>query len=111
MLRHSILVCGIAMAVCASPVSACDNPTLPDIPGQNLGGPVVQQAAQLSMQAYFEAMDGYTSCIQAELEAAGGDDAPDLLKVALVQRNNLAVAEAQAVADWFEERFGTARAE
>ena len=111
MLRPSILACGVAIAVFAQPVSACENPSLPDIPGRNMGGPAVRQAAQLTMQAYFDAMDEYVSCIQAELTAAGGDDAPDMVKVALVQRNNLAVAEAQAVADWFEDRFGTTRAE
>lgn len=57
--------------------------------------------------AYFQAMQDYVSCIRAELEA-GGDDASELFKLLLVQRNNLAVAEAEAVQRWYESRFPAA---
>jgi hypothetical protein len=41
-------------------------------------------------------MNTYTTCVQAEL-AAAGDNPPPLLKAVLAQRNNAAVAEATAV--------------
>jgi len=57
--------------------------------------------------AYFQAMQAYVDCIRAELEA-GGENASQLFKLLLVQRNNLAVAEAEAVQRWYESRFPTA---
>jgi hypothetical protein len=74
---------------------ACNMPPLVAIPAKDKVG---DQAAQLSadVKAYFDAMNTYTTCVQAEL-AAAGDNPPPLLKAVLAQRNNAAVAEATAV--------------
>jgi hypothetical protein len=75
---------------------ACDLPPLVAIPAkEDVGG----QAAQLQtdVAAYVEAMRAFTACVQAELVAAGGDAAPTVVKAVLVNRNNLAVAEVDAV--------------
>jgi len=98
-----------AFALCAvaSQVSACDLPSLPLIPAQ-----VGAQAEQLRAQTgvYFNGMRAYSTCIQAELKAAGGDAAPAFLKNALVARNNAAVTEAQEVQKLFQERIGGGQA-
>ena len=53
-------------------------------------------------------MQTYTACIQAELAAAGGDAAPELVKRMLVSRNNAAVAEAEFMMKLFTENVGAA---
>ena len=55
---------------------------------------------------YYQAMSAYTSCVQAELTAAGGDTAPTITKTVLVQRNNSAVAEVSAVKKLLDEALG-----
>jgi hypothetical protein len=62
----------------------------------------------ISSDAYFTGMQAYAACIQAELLAAGGDDAPDLVKKVLVSRNNTAVAEAEFMMKLFTDNVGPA---
>ncbi|HET8698030.1 MAG TPA: hypothetical protein VFO94_11115 [Gammaproteobacteria bacterium] len=89
-LLYVALLCGVG-----GTSFACDLPPLVAIPAKDKVG---DQAAQLSadVKAYFDAMNTYTTCVQAELTAAG-DNPPALLKAVLTQRNNAAVAEATAV--------------
>jgi hypothetical protein len=56
--------------------------------------------------AYYQAMLAYTSCVQAELDAAGGTNAPTVMKAVLVQRNNSAVAEVTAVKKLLDAALG-----
>jgi hypothetical protein len=79
---------------------ACDYPPLVVIPAkEDVAGK--EEAIRAETATYFAAMQAYTKCIQDELAAAGGEEAPALTKAVLVQRNNLAVAEAQAVLKTF----------
>jgi hypothetical protein len=54
-----------------------------------------EAAVQAAATAYFEAMTAYTACVQADLQTAGGDAAPELVRRVFVSRNNTAVAEAE----------------
>jgi hypothetical protein len=87
---------------------ACDLPALVAIPA---AGSIGDASARLivSVQRYVEAIKGYTTCVQAELAAAGGDAAPESLRNQLIVRNNGAVAEAGAVLALFGERLTPAR--
>jgi hypothetical protein len=92
----------------ASTGFACTLPPLVAIPAKDkIGDKTVQVQAEVS--AYFDAMKVYTECVQAELAAAGGDAAPTMVKSVLVQRNNAAVAEVNAVIKIFGDSVGTAQ--
>jgi hypothetical protein len=90
---------------------ACENPPLAQVPtGENLSERAERRVRE-EVAAYFAAMQTYTACLQAELAAAGGEEAPQLTKAALVVRNNGAVAEAEAVMRLFNDHIGPAAAE
>jgi hypothetical protein len=86
---------------------ACDLPPLVAIPEKSAVGDKGPQI-QLEVQQYYDAMKVYSDCVQAELTAAGGDSAQTIVKAVLVQRNNSAVAEVQAVMKVFQESVGDA---
>ncbi len=92
-----ILAAGLLTGVSATAL-ACEMPTLVDIPKDVKSQ---EQTVRESMQAYFDQMKVYTACVQQELTAAGGDNAPKLTKSVLVARNNAAVAEVEAVMKLF----------
>ena len=96
----AILLCAIS-----STGFACTLPPLVAIPAKDKVG---DQAPALreSTNAYFEQMKAYTDCVQAALTAAGGDQAPTLMKSLLIARNNAAVAEAGVVKKLFEANVG-----
>ena len=89
-LLYAGLLCGVA-----GTGFACNMPPLVAIPAKDKIG---DQTAQVSadVKAYFDAMNTYTTCLQAELTSAGPNASP-LLKAVITQRNNAAVAEATAV--------------
>ncbi len=94
------LLCGLA-----STGFACTNPPLVQVPNKNVSDGD-RQKITAAVGRYFEAMKAYTSCLQAELAAAGGDSASPLMKSAYVVRNNGAVAEVEAVLKVFNENIG-----
>jgi hypothetical protein len=100
----ALLLCsGFSMTAAAG----CDNPPLVNIPAdEDLSKRQMERVTEETQQ-YFTAMQEFVACLQAELQSAGGDDAPTLYRNVLVQRNNAAVAEAQAVQKWFVARFGS----
>lgn len=98
------LLCGLA-----SPGFACTNPPLVQVPNKNVSDGD-RQRITAAVGAYFEAMKAYTSCLQAELAAAGGDSAAPLMKSAYVVRNNGAVAEVEAVLKVFNANIGPVEA-
>jgi len=67
-------------------------------------GPEMQQTLD-DLQSYLTAMQAYVECVRAELDAAGGDAAPQPLRGLLVRRNNVAIAEAQAVQQIWADRI------
>jgi hypothetical protein len=93
------------MSGVASVGLACDFPALVAIPAKK---DVAGKEAQIRAEAaqYFEAMRVYTTCVQAELSAAGGNAAPPITRGVLVARNNFAVAEAEAVMKIFTANVG-----
>ena len=94
-----IAACGLA----PNAFAACEQPPLVMIPAQeDIEGN--EREIVEATQAYFEGMQEYVSCIQQEL-AAAGDSPPALVRNVLVQRNNSAVAEAEAVQRLFQSRF------
>ncbi|HEX6997959.1 MAG TPA: hypothetical protein VF322_07420 [Gammaproteobacteria bacterium] len=98
-----------AWLVAAVPLAgfACENPPLVQIPRGDLGARE-QAEVQDAFGRYYQALEAYTACIKAELEAAGGDDAPPLVKALLVQRHNTAVAEADAMLKLYDATVGGA---
>jgi hypothetical protein len=104
MARKAIhLIGALSLGASALPAFACDLPKLPAIPAGAAG---TDQATAVSgaTSAYFEGMRTYTSCIEAELAAAGGESAPASVKGVLALRANAAVEEATAVQKLFQER-------
>jgi hypothetical protein len=99
------IACAGLLSGVASVTLACELPPVVIIPAkENVNGKEAELRAATS--DYFQAMRDYTQCVQAELAAAGGDSAPPLTRSLLVQRNNHAVAEAQAVLKVFTANVG-----
>jgi len=86
----------VILAGLSSSALACDLPRLAAVPDPSGLSEQQRRAVQQEVAAYFEAMKAYTACLQTDIVAAGGDDAPKYRAV-LVNRNNAAVAEAEAV--------------
>ena len=101
------LVCVGILSGLAGSALACDLPKLAVIPPKDQ---VAGKEAEIraAANAYFTGMQAYTACVQAELAAAGGDSAPDVVKRVLVARNNTAVAEAEFMMKLFTENVGSA---
>jgi hypothetical protein len=97
------------LAPLASSAHACNIPPLVAIPAKDKIG-TQADAIRAATGAYFQQMQTYVACIQAELVAAGGDKAPPLVKAGLITRNNAAVAEANAVKKLFDANVGAAPA-
>jgi hypothetical protein len=107
LMRVGKFCCALFLAGAAHAGLACEMPPLMVIPAaQEAAGKVDQLRAEFD--AYYAAMQTYTSCVQAELAAAGGDAAPAYVKTALVQRNNVAVAEVQAMIKIYETNVAPA---
>jgi hypothetical protein len=96
----ALLIGGIASAALG-----CDLPPLVAIPPKDQIGDRAQQI-QGEFKAYYDAMSAYSQCVQADLDKAGGDKAPSIVKAVLVQRNNAAVAEASAMLKLYNDSLG-----
>jgi hypothetical protein len=92
---------GVLLAATAYAGQACEMPPLMVIPSAHEAAARLEQL-RAEFQAYYQGMQEYTACVQAELASAGGDDAPASVKAVLVQRNNSAVAEVQAMMRLYE---------
>jgi hypothetical protein len=104
-MRFTTVIGGGILIGIAGDALACDLPKLAVIPPKDqVAGKEAEIRAAAS--AYFTAMQEYTACIQAELAAAGGESAPDVVKKVLVARNNTAVAEAEFMMKLFTENVG-----
>jgi hypothetical protein len=93
-MRLTTIVLGGILSSVAGVSLACELPKLAIIPPKDQ---IAAKKAEVdaAVKTYIDAMTAYTACVQAELQAAGGDAAPDLVKRVLVSRNNTAAAEAQ----------------
>ncbi len=104
-MRPIHIVAGLWLGALASTSFACDLPPLVAIPPKDKVGDQAT-AIREATKTYFDQMKVYTECVQAELVAAGGDKAPILTKTVLIGRNNVAVAEADAVKKLFDANIG-----
>jgi hypothetical protein len=104
-MRLSQLIAATVLSGVAAAGFACELPPLMAVPPKDQAA---GQADKLRAEwdSYYQAMSTYTSCVQAELTAAGGDTAPTITKTVLVQRNNSAVAEVSAVKKLLDEALG-----
>jgi len=109
-MRLTTIICGGILTSMAGTAIACDLPKLAVIPPKDkvAGNELLLRA---SASAYFTAIQAYTTCVQAELAAAGGDAAPEIVKRVLVTRNNTAVAEAEFMMKLFTENVGATPAD
>ena len=105
MVRRLLILCSALTGAISLPALACDNPPLPVLPSETAGVTGRELAIERAVKNYFVAVEKYVACIQAELQANGGDEAATPIKTALVLRNNAAVAEAQAIQAWFDAQF------
>src|SRR5262245_52321465 len=102
-IRATNVVGGLLLAAVALPALACELPKIPVIPERDKIGDQAP-AVTAATSAYFEGMRAYADCIESALAAAGGDAAPTSLKDALIERNHVAVLEAQEVQKLYQER-------
>lgn len=93
-MRFTTILCAGAFCSIAGVSLACELPKLAVIPAKNQVAGKEAEVRAMATQ-YFTEIQAYTACVQAELAAAGGDAAPDMVKRVLVSRNNTAVAEAE----------------
>jgi hypothetical protein len=90
-----------------SPGAGCELPKLFVIPPKDaLAGKEAE--IQAAAKTYFDGIGAYSACIQAELAAAGGDAAPELVRQILIRRNNALVEEADLMMKRFTVTFGVA---
>lgn len=99
------LCCGAVLSLAGSYAVACEHPPLAKVPTveevDNLGQEIPR--IQSSVQEYHAAMQEYTQCLQSEVDEAESNGAPELAQNLLVQRNNAAVAEVEAVLAQFNK--------
>jgi hypothetical protein len=108
MMMTTRIVAAVLLASGSASVGlACDMPPLVVIP-EKASADTSPQVVQQEFQKYYDAITAYTACVQGELDAAGGDSAQTIVKAVLVQRNNYAVAEAQAMRKVFDAYVGAA---
>ena len=106
-MRLTTIICGGVLSSIAGAALACDLPKPAIIPPkEQVAGKEAEIRAAANL--YFQAMQAYSSCVQDELKAAGGDSAPEVVKKVLISRNNTAVAEAEFMMKLFTDNVGPA---
>ena len=103
-MKASTLLLALAGGLAAGAHADCEQPPLVVIPDDDEDLEAREAEVNEATRAYFQAMQEYVTCIREEL-AAAGDDASELFITVLVQRNNAAVTEAEAVQRWYNSRF------
>lgn len=100
-----LTACSIAVAsLLAMPALACDNPPLVLVPDGETATMEELVAVQAEVQTYMAAMEEYIGCVDAELEASGGEDSPALYQSLMVLRHNQGVEEMEVIAEAFNEQ-------
>lgn len=99
------LCCAAALSLAAPYAVACEHPPLAKVPTIEEVESLEQQipGIQSRVQEYHAAMQEYTQCLQSEVDEAQSNGAPELAQNLLVQRNNAAVAEVEAVLAQFNQ--------
>ena len=106
-MRLTTIICGGLLSATAGSALACTLPKLALIPPKDqIAGR--ESEVMAAMMDYSTGMDAYVGCIRAELDAAGGDNAPATVKSVLVLRNNTAVAEKEFMIRLYTENVASA---
>lgn len=100
------IVTAAAAVWVATAACGCEIPSVVMIPADHRDIQRHEQRIRDDTTAYLDGMQAYADCLRAELDAAGGDAAPSMVKALLVQRNNQAAAESEAVLNWFKQALG-----
>jgi hypothetical protein len=104
-MRITTLIAGGILTGISASALACDLPKLVVIPPKDqVAGK--EDEVRAAAKTYLTAMQAYTACVLAELEGAGGEAAPPLVKRVLVARNNAAAAEMEFVMKLFTDNVG-----
>jgi hypothetical protein len=105
-MRSLILTAAALVAAFAlvSGASACENPSLVNIPDGKTSSKDQMLAARDQVKAYMKSMEDFMKCVDDE--AAGkGDGAPPEYKDQMAARHNAAVSEMEAVAAAFNDQL------
>lgn len=92
------LACGYTMSA-----SACDIPTMIDIPDGAKSTKEQLLAAQADVKSYLAEMEDYLACLNGAIDAAGDDAAEEFNKLMVIRYNN-GVTEMETVAGEFNEQ-------
>jgi len=106
-MRLTTIIYGGLFSAMAGSAVACTLPKLAMIPPKDQI-PGKESEVTVAMTEYSTGMDAYVSCIRAELDAAGGDNAPATIKSVLVLRNNTAVAEKEFMIKLYTDNVASA---
>jgi hypothetical protein len=105
--RTLVLGFGLVALAASAPASACELPSLPVAAAETNGA---DAALVAKTQDYLAGIREYLRCTWADLDAAGGEAAPERLRSTLTTRSRFAIVEAAAVVATFNERVDRADA-
>ncbi len=95
-MRTITIVCAALACGLSGASLACEMPGVVLIPAKDaIAGKEAE--VQTAANAYFAGVRAYVQCVQVELTAAGGDDAPELTKTTLLKRATFALNESKAI--------------
>jgi hypothetical protein len=102
MKRITVLCAALAGGYALS-ASACDIPTMIDIPDGATSTKEQLLTAQADVKTYLAAMEEYLACLNNEIDSAG-DDAAEEFNQLMVARYNNGVTEMETVANEFNDQ-------
>jgi hypothetical protein len=106
-MRLTTIICGGLLCAMTGSAVACTLPKLAILPPKDQAAGKEGELT-IAMTEYSTGMDAYVGCIRAELDAAGGDNAPAMIRRVLVSRNNTAVAEKEFMIKLYAENVSSA---
>jgi hypothetical protein len=104
-MRFTTILCGGLLTGVAGSALACDLPKLAVIPEKEQAAGK-EAAIEADTTRYFQQMMVYKACIGQEYQAAGGENAPDLIKRVLGLRAKAATEEEDFVKRLYENNVG-----
>jgi len=95
-MRTITIVCAALACGMSGASLACEMPALVIIPAKDaIAGKEAE--VQTAANTYFAGVRAYVQCVQVELTAAGGDDAPALTRTTLLKRATFAANESKVI--------------
>jgi hypothetical protein len=106
-MRFNTIICAGLLTGMAGSALACDLPKLAVIPAKDqIAGK--EAAIDADTIRYLQQMIAYKACIGQEYQAAGGDNAPDVIKRVLGLRASAATDEETFMKKLYEGSMGKA---